>query len=88
MAGAGRLDSELAKSTEHPFEEREIRPVIQVVRLVDADESLVSHVTDENTGDAERNLQRRSDLGDRTDILAQPGDCLPFWAEHDCSLLA
>jgi hypothetical protein len=73
-AAAGRFDSELAKSTEHPFKEREIRPVIQVVRLVDADKSLVSHVTDENAGHAERNVQCCGNLCDRTDVLAQCGN--------------
>src|SRR6266498_357870 len=52
----GRRESELAKSTEHPFEEREIWPVIQVVRLVYADERLVGHVAHEHAGHAKRDV--------------------------------
>jgi hypothetical protein len=79
----GRLESELAKSTEHPFQEREIRPVIQVVRLVDADERLIGHVSDEHAGHAERDVQGCGYLRHRADVLAEAGDGLPFWAESD-----
>jgi hypothetical protein len=80
LVAAGRLDSELTKSTEHPFQKREIRPVIQIVRLVDADESLVGHVSDEHAGDAERDVQGGRDLRHRADVLAESGNGLPLRA--------
>src|SRR5215471_12802036 len=41
---------ELAKSTEHPFEQVEIRAALGVIKLVNPDQSLYRHIGDENTG--------------------------------------
>src|SRR5512140_381240 len=43
-----RAGLELAKSTEHPFEQVEIRAALGVVELMDPDQSLYRHVGDED----------------------------------------
>jgi hypothetical protein len=46
LPGAGL---ELAKSTEHPFEQVKIRTAVRVVYLVHPDEPLHRHVSDKHT---------------------------------------
>src|SRR4029077_2319621 len=38
---------DLTESTEHPFEQMEVRTALRVIALVDADESVRTHVRDE-----------------------------------------
>ncbi len=57
-----RLRSELAKATEHPFEQREVRRLIAVGLLVYPDVTFVRHVTDQHPGDSEGNPQAGGDL--------------------------
>src|SRR6266851_7977428 len=49
-----RMGLELAKSTEHPFEQVEIRAAVCMVHLVNPDEALHRHVGDEDTCHAQR----------------------------------
>src|ERR1700759_5184815 len=57
MAGASDLGwatLDLTESTKHPFEQVEVRTALRVIALVDANESVRTHVRDENPGHAER----------------------------------
>src|SRR5215467_3493911 len=63
---------ELPKSTEHPFEQVNVRSTLCVVDLVYPDESFHCHVRDQHSGDAERHPQHRRDLGDRSPVTAEP----------------
>ncbi|AYN32178.1 hypothetical protein DUI70_1675 [Streptomyces albus] len=70
---------ELAKSTEHPFEQCHVRlatGVLVAARLVDGDESRLRQVGDEDAGHAEGNGQECGDLGHRLDLTAQIADPL------------
>src|SRR5579863_4308794 len=53
MAGAsvlGWATLDLTESTEHPFEQMEVRTALRVIALVNADEPIRTHVRDENPG--------------------------------------
>jgi hypothetical protein len=56
MAGSAALPDaglELAKSTEHPFEQVKIRTAVRVVDLMNPDETLHRHISDEDTRHAQ-----------------------------------
>ncbi|SQD96559.1 hypothetical protein FMEAI12_3650022 [Parafrankia sp. Ea1.12] len=76
-----RLWSELSKATENPFEQREIRCLIAVRLLVDADEAFVRHVAYQDAGDSERHPQTGGDLGDGSHLPAHGGDGLLLQVE-------
>src|SRR5579875_2488762 len=69
---------ELAKSTEHPFEQVEVRASMRVVGLVDPDQSFHRHVRDQYAGHAQRHPEYRGDLGDRSPVPAEAEDHLAF----------
>src|SRR5437763_9931940 len=48
-----RRGLELAKSTEYPFEQVEVRAAVSVIQLVNPDEPLHGHVGDEHSRDAQ-----------------------------------
>src|SRR3954463_9956406 len=73
-----RPPSELAKSTEHPFEQCHVRSTGAFVatRLVNGDESGLREVRDKNPGHAQGHGQQRRDLGHRLHLSAQMADAL------------
>src|SRR5262249_30659331 len=77
VARVGAAALELAKSTEDPFEQRDVRRTARLARgggLVDGDETGLGKVGDEDAGDPERDSGERGDLGDRLDLAAQADD--------------
>jgi hypothetical protein len=50
---------DLTESTKHPFEQVEVRTTLGIVALVDADEPVRPHVSNENPGYAQRQPQHR-----------------------------
>src|SRR5690242_14210810 len=73
---------ELAKSTEHPFEQCHIwlsAGGFIATGLVDGDESGLGQVGDEDSGDAEGDGEEGGNLRDRFDLPAQLADLLMFW---------
>src|SRR5215470_13888041 len=73
---------ELAKSTKHPFQKVEIRAAGSVVRLMNPDQSLHRHVTDQDTGDSKRYPQHRGDLSNRSPVAAVAEYGLAFRAQN------
>src|SRR5689334_9717619 len=74
-----RPPSELAKSTEHPFEQCHVRRaavVLVAARLVDGDESGLREVRDENPCHTERHGQQCRHLCHRLHLAAQVADPL------------
>jgi hypothetical protein len=61
---------EPAKSTEHPFEQRQVRLPILVSGLMHTYQPIVGHVTDQDPGHPERHPQVRRNLSHRSDLLA------------------
>src|SRR4051794_31568236 len=70
---------ELAKSTEHPFEQCHVwlsaRGIV-ATGLVNGDETGLRQVGDEDSGDAEGDGEKRGDLRDRLDLPAEDADPL------------
>src|SRR5690349_7781805 len=52
VLGWAKLD--LTEYTKHHFEQVEVRTALRIIALMDADESVRTHVGDENPGHAER----------------------------------
>src|SRR6478735_2700403 len=70
---------ELAKSTEHPFEQCHIWLAaggLVAAGLMDSDESGLRQVGDEDPGNAERDREEGRHLGHRLDLDAEPADPL------------
>jgi hypothetical protein len=61
LPGAGL---ELAKSTEHPFEQVKIRTAVRVIELMHPDESLHRHISDKHTRHAQRHPEHGRYLRD------------------------
>src|SRR5690349_20074676 len=76
-----RPPSELAKSTEHPFEQCHVRRaavVLIAARLVNGDKPGLGEVRDKDPGHAERHAQEGRHLGHRLHFPAQMADALVF----------
>src|SRR5579875_2901229 len=73
---------ELAKSTEHPFEQVEVRTSMLMVGLVDPDQALHRHVRDQDPGDTERHPEHRRYLRDRPPVPAESQDGLALRAQR------
>src|SRR5215472_1323714 len=73
---------ELPKSTEHPFEQVDVRATLCVVDLVYPNESFHCHVRDQHSGDAQRHPQHCRDLSHRSPVTAEPEDGLALRAEN------
>src|SRR5271165_1274455 len=73
---------ELAKSTEHPFEQVDVRATLCVVDLVDPNQSFHCHVRDQDAGNSERHPQHRRNLCDRSPVTAEAENGLTLRAEH------
>src|SRR5215472_7087018 len=85
MAGASDLGwatLDLTESTEHPFEQMEVRTALRVIALVNADQSVRAHVRDENPGHTERQPQHRRHLRHRPPVPAELQDRLAFRCQH------
>src|SRR5579872_3883663 len=85
MAGAsvlGWATLDLTESTEHPFEQMEVRTALRVIALLDANQSVRTHVRDENPGHAERQPQYRRHLRHRPPVPAELQDRLAFRCQH------
>src|SRR6478609_3511270 len=69
---------ELAKSTEHPFEQRHIRRAagLSVARLVDGHHAGFRQIRDKDPGHTERHRQQCRHLGHRLDLTAEVADPL------------
>src|SRR4051812_17733082 len=70
---------ELAKSTEHPFEQCHVwlaTGVLVAAGLMDGDQARLRQVGDENPGHAEGDREQGRDLGHRLDLPAQVADPL------------
>src|SRR5262249_56996202 len=76
-----RAGLELAKSTEHPFEQVEVRAALGVVKLVNPDQSLHRHVGDENTGHTQGHPEHGGNLRHRAPVPAKAQDRLTLWTE-------
>src|SRR3569833_1777195 len=68
VAGPGL---ELAKSTENPFQQLEVRLPLSEGRLMQAQQALVCHVRDEHTGYAERQSEQGRHFRHRAPVTAQ-----------------
>src|SRR5215469_2090011 len=73
---------ELAKSTEHPFEQVNVRSTLCVVSLMNPDQSFHCHVSDQHPSHTQRHSQHRRDLRDRSPVTAEAQDGLALGAEH------
>src|SRR5215469_12144627 len=73
---------ELPKSTEHPFEQVNVRASLRMVCLVYPDQSFHCHVRDQHPRDTQRHPQHRRDLRNRSPVTAESEDRLAFRAEH------
>src|ERR1700722_13827888 len=73
---------ELPKSTEHPFEQVDIRATLCVVDLVYPDESFHRHVRYQDPGNAQRHPQHRRDFRDRSPVTTEAEYGLAFGTEH------
>src|SRR5215472_2888377 len=73
---------ELAKSTEHPFEQVEIRAAVGVVKLVHPHQPLHRHVGDQHPRHPQRHPQHRRDLRHRPPVPAKPQDRLALRRQH------
>src|SRR5262249_60286621 len=62
-ASTGETVSELAKSTQYPFQQPDVRAALSVVGLVDSHQAFHRHVSDQDPRHAQRHLQHRGDLG-------------------------
>src|SRR5258708_1391762 len=62
---------ELAKSTEHPFEQVDVRSTLCVVDLVDPNQSFHCHVRDQAAGHSERHPEHPRDFPDQSPIPAE-----------------
>src|SRR5215469_2190394 len=80
VVGAATL--ELPKSTEHPFEQVNVRATLRMVDLVYPDQSFNSHVGDQHPRDTQRHAQHRRDFRDRSPVAAEPENRLALGAEH------
>src|SRR5579872_1328481 len=81
-SGRGWATLDLTESTEHPFEQMEVRTALRVIALVNADQSVRAHVRDENPGHAERQPQHRRHLRHRPPVPAELQDRLAFRCQH------
>src|ERR1700756_3356269 len=73
---------ELPKSTEHPFEQVNVRPTLCMVDLMNPDQSFHCHVGDQHPGHTQRHPEHRRDFRDRSPVTAEPEDRLALGAEH------
>src|SRR5215218_11496288 len=78
---AGAVGLYCPESIEHPLEKCEVWAVADAGGPMHGHQSFFGHVTDQDTGDAEREVQARGDLGDGQDVPAQQGDRPPFQAQ-------
>src|SRR5690242_20074866 len=79
VARLGAAALELAKSTEDPFEQRDVGLVAGFAAgsgLVDGDQAGLGQVGHEDPGDTEREAEQRGDLGDGLDVRAERADPL------------
>src|SRR5262249_20380108 len=76
-----RAGLELAKSTEHPFEQVEVRAALGVAKLVNPDQSLRRHVGDEDSGYPQRHPEHCGYFRHRAPVPAEAEDRLTFRAE-------
>src|SRR3954454_2051305 len=65
---------ELAKSTENPFQQLEVRLPLSEGRLMQAQQAFVCHVRDEHTGYTERQSEQGRHFRHRTPVTAQIDD--------------
>src|SRR6201993_3668732 len=77
----GRATLDLTESTKHPFEQVKVGSTFGVVALVNADESVCTHVRDQNPRHAEWHPQHRRDLGDGAPVQAELQDRLALGGE-------
>src|ERR1700739_1046436 len=77
----GRATLDLTESTKHPFEQVKVGAALGVVALVNADESVCTHVRDQNPRHAEWHPQHRRDLGDGAPVQAELQDRLALGGE-------
>src|SRR5436309_6109416 len=59
----GETVSELAKSTQYPFQQPDVRTALSVIGLVDSHQAFHRHVSDQDPRHAQRHLQDRGNLG-------------------------
>src|SRR5215467_13378450 len=76
-----RRGLELAKSTEHPFEQVKVRASLRVIELMNPDQPLHRHVGDENPGHAQGHPEHGGYLGHRAPVPAEAKDGLTLRAE-------
>src|SRR5262249_59967578 len=69
---------ELAKSTEHPFEQVQVRPTLRVIQLMNSDQSFHRYVGDEHPGHAQRHPEHGRYFGYRPPAPPKPHDRLPL----------
>src|SRR5215472_11293471 len=77
-----RAGLELAKSTENPFEQVEIRAALGVVELMDPDQSLYRHVGDEDAGNTQRHPEHCRYFCHRAPVPAEAQDRLTLRTEN------
>src|SRR5215475_5365945 len=71
----------LAKSTEHPFEQVDVRATLGVVELMDPDQSFYRHVGDEDTGNTQRHPEHCRYFCHRAPVPAEAEDRLALGTE-------
>src|SRR5215469_9335328 len=79
--GLLRRGLELTKSTEHPFEQVQVRASLRVIKLMNPDQSLHRHVGDEDPGHAQGHSEHGGYLGHRAPVPAEAQDGLALGAE-------
>src|SRR5690242_10374388 len=79
--GLLRRGLELAKSTEHPFEQVKVRASLRVIKLVDPDQALHRHVGDEDPGHAQGHPEHGGNLSHRAPVPAEAKDGLALRTE-------
>src|SRR5450432_1684547 len=72
---------EFAKSTEHPFQELDVRATLRVVELVDSHQAFTRHICDQDPRHSQRHPQDGRDLGHRPPVPAAFQDRLALRAE-------
>src|SRR5438034_6356325 len=76
------IASEPAKSTEHPFQQLDVRAALSVIELVDPHQAFYRHVSDQDPRYTQRHLQHRGDLGHRPPVPAELQNRLAFGAKQ------
>src|SRR6516162_6514292 len=73
---------ELAKSTEHPLQQIQVRATLRMIQLMNPHQPLHRHISNQNPRHPQRHPQHRRNLRHRPPVPAKPQNRLTLRAQH------